>query len=141
GVVSGFDANGARVARSRGQEGTIGTPPSPSLQRLMAQSSDQGIGITYALEGDQILTAYTRRRDTGWSVAIGIPLDSVEAGAWRSAMALGAGVLLSLLIGGVAALSIARRINQPVKALRDAAQTLGRGELPTLAPSDIHELQ
>ncbi|HMC15949.1 MAG TPA: ATP-binding protein [Albitalea sp.] len=140
-VVSVFDANGARVARSRGHEGTIGTPPSPSLQRLMAQLGDQGIGVTYSLEGDQILTAYTRRRDTGWSVAIGIPLASVEAGAWRSAMTLGGGVLLSLLIGGAAALSIARRINQPIKALRDAAQTLGRGELPTLAPSDIHELQ
>jgi signal transduction histidine kinase/ActR/RegA family two-component response regulator len=140
-VVSVFDANGSRIARSRGHDGSIGTPAAPSLQRLMGEGADEGIGITHVLEGDQVLTAYTRRRDTGWSVAIGIPTQAVEAGAWRSAMALASGVLLSLLIGGAATLWIARRINEPIKALRTAAQTLGRGELPTLARSDIRELQ
>lgn len=140
-VVSVFDARASRVARSRGHEKSIGTPPAPSLQQLMVGHGDEGVGITYTLEGEPIFTAFTRRSGTGWSVAIGIPLHSVEAGAYRSAMALGGGVLLSLLVGGAAALWIARRINQPIKALRQAAQTLGRGELPQLPSSDIRELQ
>jgi signal transduction histidine kinase/DNA-binding response OmpR family regulator len=140
-VVSVFDANRARVARSRGHEGSIGTAPAPGLQEMLAGKADEGIGVTDALEGDRVLTAFTRRPDTGWTVAIGTPMEQVEVGAWRSAVALGGGVLLSLLMGGLASLSIARRINRPIKALREAAQALGRGELPAAPASDIPELQ
>jgi len=140
-VVSVFDARASRVARSRGHDKTIGTPPSPSLQALMQQRGDEAVGVGHAIEGDEVFTAYTRRRDTGWAVAIGIPMQAVQAATYRSAIALGGGVLLSLLVGGALAWWIAGRINQPIRALRRAAQALGRGELPTLPQSDIRELQ
>ena len=140
-VVSVFDAKGTRVARSRANAKYVGTPPSPSLQRLMAASGDEGVGVTYALEGDAILTAYTRMKGSGWSVAIGIPIGSVEAGAWRSSLAYGGGVLLSVLLGGLAALTIARSINRPIGQLRRAAQAVGRGQPPQLPASDIREIQ
>ncbi|WP_280153244.1 ATP-binding protein [Piscinibacter sp. XHJ-5] len=140
-VVSIFDSKSARVARSRANAKNIGTPPAPSLQRLMAAGVDEGVGVTYALEGDAVLSAYTRIKGSGWSVAVGIPMSSVEAGTWRSSLAYGGGVLLSAVLGALAALGIARSVNRPIAELRRAAQALGRGETPTMAPTDIHEIQ
>ncbi|TMH09397.1 MAG: HAMP domain-containing protein, partial [Betaproteobacteria bacterium] len=59
----------------------------------------------------------------------------------RSMAALGGGLLLSLAIGTVAALWVARSINRPIAKLRGAAQALGRGETPVPIESDIHEIQ
>jgi signal transduction histidine kinase/CheY-like chemotaxis protein len=140
-VVSVFDSKGVRVARSRAHAKYLGAAPAPSLQRLMATGPEEGVGITYALEGDAILTAYSRIRTSGWAVAIGIPAASIDAAPWRSSLAYGGGILLSALLGGVAALLIARSINRPIGALRRAANALGRGQTPAMPASDIREIQ
>jgi signal transduction histidine kinase/ActR/RegA family two-component response regulator len=140
-VVSVFDTKGVRVARSRANARYLGTAPAPSLQRLMSSGADEAVGVTQALEGEAILTAYSRIRASGWSVAIGIPSASIEAGAWRSSVAYGGGILLSALLGGVAALLIARSINRPIGELRHAAQALGRGQTPAMPASEIREIQ
>ena len=49
-VISIFDANGLRVARSRAHPQTVGGPASVSLQALMAGRAAEGVGVTYALE-------------------------------------------------------------------------------------------
>jgi signal transduction histidine kinase/ActR/RegA family two-component response regulator/HAMP domain-containing protein len=140
-VVSVFDSKGARVARSRAHGKYLGSPAAPSLQRLMAAAGDEGVGMTYALEGDPVLTAYAKTKASGWVVAIGIPADSVDASAYRSAAVYGGGLLLSLLVGAGIALALARSINRPIGELRRAAQALGRGDLPAIGNSEIRELQ
>jgi signal transduction histidine kinase/ActR/RegA family two-component response regulator len=140
-VVSVFDAKGLRVARSRAHAKYIGTAPSSSLHRLMAADGDEGVGVTQALEGDQILTAYSRLPGSGWSVAMGIPMAAVQAGPWRSSLAYGGGIVLSVLVGGLVALLIARSVNRPIGTLRRAAQALGRGERPVMPATDIREIQ
>ncbi|HEX6703242.1 MAG TPA: ATP-binding protein [Albitalea sp.] len=140
-VVSVFDAKGARVARSRANAKYIGTPAAPSLQRLMNAGGDEGVGVTYALEGEAILTAYSRIKGSGWTVSIGIPLASVEAAPWRSSLAYGGGILLSALLGGLATLVVARSINRPIGQLRAAALALGRGEAPAMPGTEIREIQ
>ena len=140
-VVSVFDAKGLRVARSRGHEEFIGTRGSPSLQKLMATGAEEAIGLTDTLEGDLIHTAYTRLKDSGWTVAIGIPAATLEAGVVRAFAAYGGGILLSLILGALAALGVARSINRPMSELRKAAQSLGHGEPPALPVSDIREIQ
>src|SRR5436190_314054 len=140
-VVSVFDANGLRVARSRAHDTYLATPASPSLQQLLGRGVAEGSGVTRALEGDEVYSAFTRLADSGWTVAIGVPVSVVQAGAMRSMAALGGGLLLSLAIGTVAALWVARSINRPIAKLRGAAQALGRGETPVPIESDIHEIQ
>src|SRR5262245_7182346 len=49
-VISIFDANGRRVARSRAHEANLGGLAAPSLRALMAGGADEGFGLTYALE-------------------------------------------------------------------------------------------
>jgi len=134
-VVSVFSQNGLRVARSRQHEAFLNQPPAPGLQALM-QHGDEGSGMTYVLEGEEVHTAFSRSRSTGWTVAIGIPPSAVEAGAMRSLAVYGGGILLSIAFGVLAALAIGRGITGPMAALRSAAQALGRREevLPPRTP-------
>jgi signal transduction histidine kinase len=126
-VVSVFARDHLRVARSRQHETFLNQPPAPSLAKLM-QQGDEGSGMTYVLEGEQVHTAFSRSRTTGWTVAIGIPPSAVQAGAMRSLAVYGGGILLSIALGVLAALVIGRRITTPMASLRSAAQALGRRE-------------
>jgi signal transduction histidine kinase/CheY-like chemotaxis protein len=139
-VVSVFDAQGLRVARSKRHLEYLGTPAAPTLAELMAGGGESGSGLTHTLEGDAVYTAYTHL-PSGWSVAIGIPPSVVEVGE-RSALAiLGGGLLLSISLGLVVALVVARSIVEPMDALRAAARALGRRQ-PIVEPeSRIEEIR
>ena len=140
-VVSVFDAKRQRVARSRQHQQNLGTPPSATLVQLMDRSGAEGTGVTEALEGDRIYTAFSRLPDSRWSVAIGVPATDVEGAAWRSFGALLGGVLASIALGGIAALFIGRRISRPIGQLAAAAQALGRRERPREPQTDLRELR
>jgi signal transduction histidine kinase len=130
-VISVFDANGARVARSRMHYETLGAPASPSLQRLMAGEAREGVGPTEALEGDEVYSAFSRLPDSGWSVVPGIPAGLVSDAVRHSLIAYGSGLLLSIALGIAAALLIGRRIARPIAEM-------GRGA-PAL--TDIREIR
>ncbi|HET7199145.1 MAG TPA: ATP-binding protein [Burkholderiales bacterium] len=140
-VVSLFDANGRRVARSRQHEEFLGQAPAPSLRKLMRAGGTEGTGISYALEGERVYTAFSRSPSTGWTVAVGIPSALVEAGAWRSLAAYGGGILLSIALAVLAVLAIARRITGPMAGLSAAAQALGRREAVAMPASDVLEIR
>jgi signal transduction histidine kinase len=140
-VISVFDAKGMRVARSRAHRESVGTPASPSLQKLMSGGASEGGGLTFALEGDPIYTAFARLDQIGWSVAPGIPASLVNEGVLRSVITYGGGIALSILLGGLAALFIARGISRPIADLRDAAQALGRGARPSPPETEILDIR
>src|SRR5690349_12522985 len=83
-VVSVFDVNNMRVARSRQHREYLGGAPAPSLVELMRKGGDEGAGITQVLEGESVYSTYSRSHETGWTVAIGIPRSYVEVAALRS---------------------------------------------------------
>jgi signal transduction histidine kinase/ActR/RegA family two-component response regulator len=139
-VISVFDSNGRRVARSRAHAENLGGYAAASLQALMARGGAEGIGQTFALEGDRIYTAYSRL-ESGWIVAPGIPAALVEGAVYRSVTLYGAGVLGSILIGTLAALWVARSINRPMRELRDSAQALGRHEAVGVPQTAIEEIR
>jgi signal transduction histidine kinase/CheY-like chemotaxis protein len=140
-VASIFDAAGRRVARSRRHEAFLGQEAGPSLQRLMERGGREGTGITYALDGDRVYTAYTRSTVTGWTVALGIPPTIVEGAAARSVTVYGGGIVLSIALGIVAAVLVGRRIVGPMSALRAAAAALGRRDRFEPPATDIREIR
>ena len=140
-VISVFDANGRRVARSRGQAETLGGLAAVSLQALMASGTDEGVGQTYALEGDKIYTAYSRLKESGWLVAPGIPAALVEGAHYRSLAIYGGGILLSIMVATLAALWVARSINRPIGDLRTSALALGRREALKPPETEIQEIR
>jgi signal transduction histidine kinase/ActR/RegA family two-component response regulator len=142
-VISVFDANGLRVARSRAHEENLGGTAAVSLQKLMATRGDEGFGQTFSLEGDRIYTSYSRLKDSGWSVAPGIPAALVEGAAYRLLATYAGGLILSLAVGTLAAIWVARNINQPIGQLHAAARALSRGEVlkpPTTSIQEIHDV-
>jgi signal transduction histidine kinase/ActR/RegA family two-component response regulator len=140
-VISVFDGNGLRVARSRAHAENLGGRAAVSLQALMASGGDEGVGQTYALEGDRIYSAYSRLRDSGWSAVPGIPAALVEGAVFRSLALYGGGVVISIMLGTAAALWVARSISRPMGQLRAAAQALGHHQEPSAPDTSIPEIR
>ena len=140
-VVTAVDKRGQRVFRWPRQEEYVGTPVSGTLRKMMDETpSGEGTGITTSSEGTEVYSAFTRLRESGWSIAVGIPTASVMAGARRSLATYGGGLLASILLGGFLALFMARGISRPMAALRETARALGRGERAHGVRSGVREI-
>ncbi len=140
-LVSVFDSQGLRVARSRQHQRYLGTPAAPSLAELMRGGADEGFGETFALEGERIYTAFSRSRTTRWTIAVGFAPSVIEAGALRSRVAFFGGVGFSLAAALVAALAITRSIAGPITELSAGARGLVRGDGTPAPRSTIREIQ
>jgi signal transduction histidine kinase/ActR/RegA family two-component response regulator len=140
-IISIFDAKGLRVARSRAHNQNLGGRASVALQALMASGAEEGVGQTIDLEGRRNYASFSRLKESGWSAAPGIPAAFVEGTAYRSLVIYGGGILLSIVLGTLGAIGIARSINRPIRELRASAQALGRREPLNPLDTSIQELR
>ena len=142
-IVSVFDANNLRVARSRDHDKLLGTRPDPSLLRLLdaLNGHDEASGQTSTLEGNRVNTALARIRSSGWTVTLGVPRSAGEQALRRSVLVFGGGLALSMALGVLLALVASRRIEHAIARLRDAAAALGRGEPVQLTATGIAEIE
>ena len=140
-VISVFDSAGLRVARSKSDQRYIGTRGAEPLRVLMSNPANEGTGITRTLEGDEVFTAYVRLPDSGWTVAMGLPVRAVTQAAIRSVAVYSIAVALSLLAGIFAVYLVARRVHRDIDRLREAADALGRGGEVAPIESHIAEIQ
>ncbi len=140
-VISIVDASGLRVARSRAHEENLGGRLSPSAQRVVANGSREGTGLSYTLEGERIFTPYSPVASSGWMAVLGIPTAVIDAAAYRSLAAYGGGIVLSILLGTFGALWIARGITRPIGHLRRSAEAIGHGEVPPPPATSIQEIR
>ena len=137
-VVAIFDGQGQRVARSRDHENTVGGPPSPSLRALLdGNPAREGVGMTRALEGDEIITAFSRIPLSGWVVAIGSPVSLLDAVSGPTLGLYAIGVGGSLLVAIPLAILLSRRIRRDIQMVVNRASAIGThagspGELPTI---------
>ena len=139
-VVAVADAKGIRVARTRASEESVGTPYSATLVEMMRTLGDEGKGVTTNSEGASVFTAFTRSRATGWYTAVGLPTSAVEAAAGANFNTWGSGLALSLVVGVIAAVTLARSVTRPMGKLRESALATQHGE-PFQAPdSEIREI-
>lgn len=140
-IISIIDAHGSRVARSRAHEENLGGRLADSVQKVVDQGGTEGFGIARSLEGERIFTPYSHLGASGWTVVLGIPTSLVQTATYRSLAVYGGGVLLSIALGMLAALSVARSITRPIADLRGAAEALGRREPPRLPVTSIQEIR
>ena len=122
-----FDRKGIIVARNRELDRFLGKPVSPTLLEAMREPVESWVPSVTS-EGIPVYSTFRRSPMTGWTVAIGLPREFVDAPIRRArllAFGGGAAVLaLSLVLGWW----MARAIRRPVKALTAATKALGRGE-------------
>src|SRR2546426_6186193 len=107
----------------------------------MASGAQEGVGQTIDLEGHRNYASFSRLRDSGWSVAPGIPATFVEGTAYRSLAIYGSGILLSIVLGTLGAIGVARSISRPIGGLRASAQALGRREAFQPLDTAIQEIR
>jgi two-component sensor histidine kinase len=82
-VISIFDREAKHVARRPRLTGEGLSRAAPSLTEQLARSNE-GIAATVSLEGTSLLSAFTRSRESGWIVAMGLPGNTIVASALRS---------------------------------------------------------
>jgi len=121
-----LDRRGVVVARSLEPEKFVGTRVRPELQEKLRAAEGFHEGTTLA--GVPAAVFFSRAPRSGWIFLVTVPRTLFYAPAVRTAVFLGAGMLLLLTLGAAAAVLVARRISAPVEALRAAAERLGHNE-------------
>lgn len=125
-VAAIFDSTGTIVGRTHSPEQFVGHKGSAGLLKVMKSSPEGSIEVT-TVEGIPVLSSYSRSSVTQWSVAIGIPRQSLEGALMRTLSLLAAGVAALFGIGLVLAWFMGGRIARSVKALTVPAIALGSG--------------
>src|SRR5438105_2411356 len=120
-TVGIFDRKGLIVARNRELDRFLGKPVSPTLLGAMRGTVESWFPSVTS-EGIPVYATFRRSPVTGWTVAIGLPREFVDAPLRRAqllAFTGGAAVLASSLGLGW---WMARAIRRPVKALTAATK-------------------
>ncbi|MGE5640877.1 MAG: diguanylate cyclase, partial [Clostridia bacterium] len=132
GVV--IDKHGTVVARTHEHERFVGGKVPQTFLDALAREREGMTELT-SLEGTPIFSAYSRSPETGWTVALGIPREQVQARLWeRTRTAVGA-VVVILAVGLLLAWNIGGSIAASVRGLLVPAARIGRRE-----QIDVHAL-
>ncbi|HVJ10912.1 MAG TPA: ATP-binding protein, partial [Burkholderiales bacterium] len=113
-VVNLLDNGGYVIARL--PYVPAGTPSSDAF-RAQIQRSAQGWFRGRTLEGRDTYTPYSTSTLSGWTLGIAMPVEAVNAAAWRTLWALAALVLIASAVAVGLALAIGRRIARPIASL------------------------
>jgi signal transduction histidine kinase len=135
-----LDQNGLVIARTLNPGRWTGQRASPELFERSRRSPEAAYR-NQGLEGQWFYTAHRRSERTGWTLATGVPVESVETVLRGSTIALLAGALVTAVAVVVMALVFGRRIAGPVSALARSARALAAGTpAPAAAPGDVAEV-
>lgn len=108
-VVAIFDRKAHHVARRPALPPNVVTSGSPSLQAQFAFGSER-VTETTSIEGDRVLTGFTRSPQTGWVVAIGVPVDAFEVPTRRALVTTFSIGFFLILVGGFFGFRIAAQL-------------------------------
>ena len=134
-----FDRKGIIVARNRELDRFLGKPAAPIIREKM-EGDIASWFPNVTSEGIPVYSTFRRSSLTGWTVAIGLPREFVDAplrhARWVAfgggALVLGVSLLLAWWVG--------RGIRRPVDALTRAASALGSGMPPGRLVGGVREL-
>lgn len=122
-----FDPEGVIAARTHMADKLIGRKGIPELLAKM-QVQNQGIVEARTLDGQDVIIAFSRSTETGWSVGISTPWTVVQSEALKRIAVVYAAAFVLLTAGVVAGWVIGGNISRSVRDLAAPALALGRGE-------------
>ncbi len=133
------DNGGTIVARTIGGDKVVGTETTPGLKRAI-EGAGEGAFEGISREGVAVLSSFSRSENSGWTVAIAMPKESLSAFFWRALWENVVGAYLLLVIGVLLARRISARIAHSIGALREPAASIGLPETPLVPAVDIQEV-
>jgi signal transduction histidine kinase/CheY-like chemotaxis protein len=122
-----LDRKGIIVGRNRELDRFLGQPVAPMLRQKLAEAIESWIPNVTS-DGIPVYSTFRRSTVTGWTVAIGLPREFVDAPLRRAQwIAFGGGAAV-LALSLTLAWWVGWGIRRPVKALATAASVLGSGK-------------
>ena len=137
-IIGIFDAEGRSIARNKEAARLVGKPVRPELLAASRQQ-ESGMIRNTTREGAEVYSMFARSALTGWTVAIGVPLEEIAAPASVTTR-LAATAMLAMLGAAVAiAIFFGRRIDTSIRNATAAAHALARGDVPPATRSHLQE--
>ena len=138
-----FQDDGILVWRNLDPEGVIGTRPNAEAARRIVELRD-GEFESLAIDGVTRYFSVVPMPDVGWVAFVGVPATEVYAAAKQRAVATAAVALVALVVLVLLALSMARRISEPIVALAKTARAVQSGNSQAraagLGPAEVAEV-
>jgi hypothetical protein len=122
-----FDRNGLIVAHTRDLAHLVGQPATPTLRAQISKSLE-GWFPSVTKEGVPVYSGFRRSPISGWTVAIGLPTEFIDAPLRRTQWFVFGGSGTALAVSLALAWWMARAIRRPVESLTAIARALGSGE-------------
>jgi diguanylate cyclase (GGDEF)-like protein len=137
-IAAIFDGNGKIIARTRDMEhysGKMGT--AEMVSRMKVATEDTFESVTY--DGISVQTVFSRSSVSNWSLAIGIPTESLRHELRNTLFWLIFATIILLVISLAAAWLIGGRIADSVHGLTGPALALGAGDKVDIPPLHLRE--
>jgi signal transduction histidine kinase len=138
-IVGIFDRKGISIARSHRPEEMVGKPVRQELFEASLHAQE-GVLQHQTRDGIEVYDAYTHSALSGWTIAVGIPVDVLEASARRAVLVASLGLLAAVLCALALALYFSRRMAASIDSAASSAAALGRGDAPQSFVSGVLEL-
>jgi len=137
-IAAIVDRQGTIVARHPDPLKWTGQSVSPNLaQRLKAES--EGFVQSRSLDGKDVTAFFSTSPNYRWAFVIGVPDAVFGASLRRSVLEASGAAVVLLILGGVAAVVVGRRIAVPAQRLQRAAEALKAGALVSYEPTGVAE--
>ena len=138
-IASVLDGQFQTVARSRDPQKWLGAPAAASTIEMARRGDSDQFFASTSREGEPTVAVLTRSQRYGWRVAVGLPRSALAKPAVRVTIQAFLAAIGLAAIGLLLALYAARRIGNPVLALRQAAAELGRDRVPAPLRTGLSE--
>ncbi|GAB2846350.1 hypothetical protein GCM10027277_13360 [Pseudoduganella ginsengisoli] len=126
-VAALLDQNGKTIARSMSPDRFRGQRTVPDMLAALALH-DEGMQATTTLDGVPVFAAFSRSRETGWTVLVGVHRQAMLARVFGSLAWAGGLVAAALLAGAGLAWRLHRGALHALHGLIDAGWRSERGE-------------
>ncbi|WP_283441901.1 sensor histidine kinase [Noviherbaspirillum suwonense] len=137
-IIGIFDRKGISIARSQRASELVGKPVRKELFDS-SRSATEGVLQHDTRENIRVYDAFKRSALSGWTVAVGVPVDVIEASARRAVMVASMGLMAAIICALALALYFSRRMALSIESAVTSAAALGRGEAPQQFASGVLE--
>lgn len=141
-LIAIFDRDGRTILRNQGPAEFVGKLPKDDLRNAIL---DEKVSLirNISRDGIALYTVFERSSFTGWTVAVGAPVQAVEASARHAVFLIVVALLAALSLSATAIYFLGRRLVSSIDNVKKSAVLLGRHSVPSSFSSpitEIHEL-
>ena len=126
-VAAVLDGSATIVARTRDPQTFVGQKATPDLIERLDSPELEGLLKSRSKEGIPTYAGFARSTVSNWSVVVGAPRATVEAGLYQSITWLVLGAAAAFAVGIAFAVRLSGRVSGSIRRLVEPALALGSG--------------